>query len=176
MKHIKIIILIALLAGYLPALAQKTSKEEVAPELVEAREKLKAEIITTYTQVKTDLVLSDSVSVKKSALTLVDLLKKFKFKKLTLDEMNSATTSRAEMIGLADSVAGTLNINIQRKNFAKLSVIFWALAPKLKPANITLYQQVCPMTGESWISDSKEIKNPYYPKNMLTCGEVKATL
>jgi Cu(I)/Ag(I) efflux system membrane fusion protein len=26
------------------------------------------------------------------------------------------------------------------------------------------------------VSDSKEIKNPYYPKNMLTCGEVKASL
>lgn len=176
MKQIKFLILIAFLAGYLPVFAQKTSQQEVSPELVEAREKLKSAIITSYTQMKTSLVLSDSVKTKNEASTLIELLKKFKFKKLTLDEMNSATTARGEMIALADSVSGTLNINAQRKSFAKLSVIFWQLAPKLKPLSITLFQQVCPMTGESWISDSKEIKNPYYPKNMLTCGEVKATL
>lgn len=176
MKQIKISILFLLFAVHLPAFAQKTSQQEVTPDLVEAREKLKSAIITSYTQMKSSLVLSDSVQTKKEAAIFTGLLKQFKFKKLTLEEMNSATTARAEMMALADSVSATSNINVQRKNFAKLSVIFWELAPKLKPVSITLFQQVCPMTGESWISDSKEIKNPYYPKNMLTCGEVKATL
>ena len=27
--------------------------------------------------------------------------------------------------------------------------------------------------GGVWISQSKEIKNPFYGKEMLTCGEVK---
>ncbi len=39
-----------------------------------------------------------------------------------------------------------------------------------------LYQIHCPMAsnekGADWISDSKEVKNPYFGKDMLTCGEV----
>lgn len=40
-----------------------------------------------------------------------------------------------------------------------------------------LYQQHCPMYNEGkgaiWISEIKEIKNPYYGEEMLTCGSVK---
>ncbi len=60
--------------------------------------------------------------------------------------------------------------------FQLLSAKFWEVAPKFKAAETTLYLQLCPMTSATWLSDSKEIKNPYYPKNMLTCGEVKASL
>ncbi len=40
-----------------------------------------------------------------------------------------------------------------------------------------LYQDFCPMyddnKGATWISETKEIKNPYYGSKMLTCGSVK---
>lgn len=40
-----------------------------------------------------------------------------------------------------------------------------------------LYQDYCPMADEGkgaiWISETKEIKNPYYGSQMLTCGSVK---
>ncbi len=40
-----------------------------------------------------------------------------------------------------------------------------------------LYQQHCPMYNEGkgaiWISETREIKNPYYGGEMLTCGSVK---
>lgn len=90
--------------------------------------------------------------------------------------MNIATISRKEIIELANQIAATKNINKQRKIFETLSVKYWDQASKFKATDQTLYLQVCPMTGAVWTSDSKEIKNPYYPKNMLTCGEVKATL
>lgn len=42
-----------------------------------------------------------------------------------------------------------------------------------------LYLEFCPMAnnnnGGYWLSYDKEIKNPFYGKAMLTCGEVKAT-
>jgi hypothetical protein len=41
----------------------------------------------------------------------------------------------------------------------------------------TLYKDFCPMynnkKGAFWLSETKEIKNPYYGKEMLECGEVK---
>jgi Cu(I)/Ag(I) efflux system membrane fusion protein len=43
-----------------------------------------------------------------------------------------------------------------------------------------IYHQYCPMAfndaGGYWLSSSSDIKNPYYGKKMLTCGEVKDTL
>lgn len=156
--------------------AQLTSKEEVTPELVAKREAQKKEITNNYLVLKNSLIISDSLAVVKNAEALKTSLKNFKFKKLSLEKMNEATTKRRELIDLATQVAATKNINKQRKIVQELSVKFWDLAPKFKAEDATLYLQVCPMTGAVWTSDSKDIKNPYYPKNMLTCGEVKASL
>lgn len=173
MKRIVVIALICLSAL---GNAQLKSTEEVAPELVAKRESLKKEITNNYLALKNSLVISDSLAVVKNADALKSSLKNFKFKKLSLEQMNEATTKRKEIVDLATEVAATKNINKQRKIVQELSVKFWDLAPKFKAEDATLYLQVCPMTGAVWTSDSKEIKNPYYPKNMLTCGEVKASL
>jgi hypothetical protein len=41
----------------------------------------------------------------------------------------------------------------------------------------TLYKDFCPMynnkKGAFWLSETKEIRNPYYGKEMPRCGEVK---
>lgn len=156
--------------------AQITSKEEVTPELVAKREAQKKEITKTYLALKNSFLASDSLAVVKNAEALKGSLKNFKFKKLFLEQMNAATISRKEIMELATQLTETKNINKQRKIFETLSVKYWEQAGKFKPLDETLYLQVCPMTGAVWTSDSKEIKNPYYPKNMLTCGEVKASL
>lgn len=156
--------------------AQLTSKDEVTPELVAKREVEKKEVTKNYLALKNSLIISDSIAVVKNAEALKVSLKNFRFKKLSLENMNEATTKRRELIDLTTQVAATKNINKQRKIVQELSVKFWDLAPKFKAEDTTLYLQVCPMTGTVWTSDSKEIKNPYYPKNMLTCGEVKASL
>ncbi|HEY1193735.1 DUF3347 domain-containing protein [Flavobacterium sp.] len=158
------------------AQAQLTSKEEVLPELVAKREAEKKEITKSYLALKNSFLTSDSLAVVKNAEALKNSLKNFKFKKLSLEKMNEATTSRREIIELATQLTAVKNINKQRKIFETLSVKYWDQAAKFKAADETLYLQVCPMTGAMWTSDSKEIKNPYYPKNMLTCGEVKASL
>ena len=173
MKNVLVIALIFLSSL---AQAQLTSKEEVAPELAAKREAQKKEITNNYLALKNNLLISDSLAVVKNAISLQNSLKNFKFKKLTLEKMNEATTARKEIIQLAAEVGATKNINKQRKIFQSLSVKFWDLAPKFKAEDTALFLQVCPMTSAEWVSDSKEIKNPYYPKNMLTCGEVKASL
>lgn len=173
MKRVLVIALICLSSL---AQAQLTSSQEVAPELVEKREAQKKEIMSNYLALKNSLVVSDSLAVVKNAIALKKSLENFKFKKLHLEQMNEATKGRKEIIDLVAQVMATKNINKQRKIVETLSVKFWDLAPKFKAVDATVHLQVCPMTGATWLSDSKEIRNPYYPKNMLTCGEVKATL
>jgi len=172
----KKLLIVALIGFSSLAKAQVTSQQEVTPELVAQREAQKKEITDNYLTLRNNFITSDSTAAVNSATALSTSFGKFKFKKLTLDQMNEATKTRREIIELATEIAATKNINKQRKAFGLLSTKFWAIAPKLKPVDMPLYQQVCPMTGDVWISESKEIKNPYFPKNMLTCGEVKASL
>lgn len=170
-------LLIAALIGISSlAQAQNMSEKEVTADLVAQRETQKKEVTNHYLALRNNFVTSDSLAAVENSKALIASFSKFKFKKLTLEKMNEATVTRKEIVELAAEIAATKNINKQRKAFGTLSKKFWAIADKLKPGDMPLYQQVCPMTGDVWISESKEIKNPYFPKNMLTCGEVKASL
>jgi Cu(I)/Ag(I) efflux system membrane fusion protein len=44
----------------------------------------------------------------------------------------------------------------------------------------TAYYQFCPMAfddkGAYWLSEIKEIRNPYFGKKMNVCGETKETM
>lgn len=44
--------------------------------------------------------------------------------------------------------------------------------------SLKLYQDFCPMYegGSIWLSETKEIKNPYYGAQMLTCGKIKEVI
>lgn len=150
----------------------KTSSQEVVPELVKQRETQKKAIISSYMGMKNGLVISDTQKTASSATEFSAALGQFKFKKLTLQQMNMATSARISIKALADQIAASSSIDDQRKNMEKLSEELWLIIDKLKPENTVVYQQKCPMTGVTWVSNDKKIENPYYPKNMLTCGEV----
>ena len=70
------------------------------------------------------------------------------------------------------------NIPHQREHFVLLSK---DMSDLIKTFGTTqkLYQDYCPMADEGkgaiWISEIKEIKNPYQGSKMLTCGSVKKT-
>lgn len=142
----------------------------------EKQEAAKTEVLESYLHLSNSLILSDSVATAKNATVFLKSLEKFRFKKLTLDEMNAATTTRAEIRLLLAKIAETTNIDAQRKAFLDVSDKMWKIAKSVQPTGLSLYQQVCPMTGATWISKEREIKNPYYPKNMLTCGEIKGSI
>lgn len=67
-------------------------------------------------------------------------------------------------------------IGHQREHFDMLSADLHDLV-KVFPVNRTLYIDHCPMyndkKGAHWLSEVKEIKNPYYGKEMQECGTVK---
>ena len=69
-------------------------------------------------------------------------------------------------------------IGHQREHFVLLSKDITDLIDMFG-APQKLYQDFCPMyddgKGAGWISEIKEIKNPYYGSKMMTCGSVKKT-
>ncbi len=74
-------------------------------------------------------------------------------------------------------MAHSKNIKKQRTHFIKLSDEFILLTQTFGAIDKTIYRQFCPMAnnnkGADWLSSIKEIKNPYFGKSMLKCGEVK---
>lgn len=73
-------------------------------------------------------------------------------------------------------ISETSTIDSQRKYFKSLSNNMFDLLSGLKMNRATLYQQYCPMKKASWLSETNEVRNPYYGDDMLECGKVTATL
>jgi hypothetical protein len=67
-------------------------------------------------------------------------------------------------------------IEHQREHFEMLSNDIYDMSKAFKTGQ-PLYKVYCPMynnnKGANWISESKEIRNPYLGKKMISCGEVK---
>lgn len=79
----------------------------------------------------------------------------------------------------ATKVASAGTLEDQRKAFAVLSTEMVSLVKKGKLSMGEVYLDFCPMFGDDgsyWLSNEKEIHNPYLGKEMPTCGTVKETI
>lgn len=174
MKVLKLIAILILVITGKAAFAQQDTTA-LKPDTALARRNDKA--LPAYLAVKDGLLKSDSVTVVTAAQVLADELLRIRLRSHNLDDLVSMKALRANIIAETKAMAATKSINLQRKHFANVSKGFWELAGRYKfIKETTVYYQQCPMTGVTWVSNTKEIKNPYYPKNMLTCGEVKGQL
>lgn len=80
----------------------------------------------------------------------------------------------------AKGLIGEKNIQEKRKSFQMISDNMYDLVRTVRYDRAKIYHEFCPMAfddqGAFWLSQSSDIKNPYFGKKMLTCGEVKDTL
>ena len=68
----------------------------------------------------------------------------------------------------------------KRLAFGTISSAIYGLAKKTELKNAGIDHEYCPMAfnekGASWLSAESEIKNPYFGKKMMECGEVTDSL
>ncbi len=68
------------------------------------------------------------------------------------------------------------DISAQRQHFSRMSQAAYALV-KAFGAGKPIYHDHCPMYNENkggmWLSETREVKNPYYGLEMLNCGTVE---
>jgi hypothetical protein len=76
----------------------------------------------------------------------------------------------------ARHISESNDIAHQREHFANFSANFFKLAKAIKLTDEAVYYDYCPMKKSYWLSADAAIKNPYYGKQMLTCGKVTETL
>ena len=117
-----------------------------------------------YLRVKAALVNSDYKKVKNES------------KRLLVSMVEPRNVNKLKIASTAMVAAKTLEE--QRVAFEKLSAEMEALV-KDQITEGTIFKQYCPMAfdgkGATWLSNSKEIRNPYYGDKMLKCGAIDAT-
>lgn len=131
-------------------------------------------IIADYLKVKNALAKDDSKQAAALSKTLVVTIAATNSDKVDAklkDKYTSISSDATKQAGLLATNAG--KISVQRTAFASLSKDINELLETFG-TNQKLYQDYCPMydQGKSgyWISEIKDIKNPYYGSEMLTCG------
>ena len=129
--------------------------------------------LTAFYQVKDALVATDAPKAKQRAATLVAALGKVEAANLSVTDKKALSTAKLT----ATAMTKTTDVVVQREQFEGLSTSMIALAKATKPNTAPTYVQFCSMAAEgkgaSWLSDKKEVRNPYYGDKMLKCGSVK---
>lgn len=138
------------------------------------------EIVAPYLQLKNALARDNSSEASDAGIILETALKNFDRATLTDDqkkifeELSADATEHAEHINQSKE-----DIKHQREHFEMLSKDIYDLV-KAFGAGQVIYKEFCPMYNEGkgayWLNETKEIQNPYYGKEMPTCGVVKEEL
>ena len=132
-----------------------------------------------YFKVKNSLVSDDAAATLKAAETLQGSLAKVEIRLVEGQAHEQWMMIRSEIQKATELIAKESAIANQRRHFEPLSQAFLSLTETFGLDKDKVYKEYCPMAfdnkGAYWLSESAEIRNPYFGKSMLTCGEVTAT-
>ena len=134
-------------------------------------------IVAAYLQLKNAFANDNTTLAAAAGTSLQEAFKTFDktaltaTQKKTFEDVEDDAKEHAEHIGKNGG-----NIAHQREHFEMLSKDMYDLIKAFGGGQV-LYKDFCPMynnnKGAFWISETKEIKNPYLGKAMPTCGTVK---
>ena len=133
-------------------------------------------ILKQYYGVKDALVSSDAAATAAKANDLAATIQGVKSNTLPAAEQAAFEPLAGKLLTSAQAIAGNKDISKQRAAFKTLSDDLTTLAKAVPLSGSPVYQQYCPMKKAYWLSDNGSIKNPYYGKQMLTCGKVTETI
>ncbi len=79
----------------------------------------------------------------------------------------------ADVATQADALAKAKDLKAARQAFRPLSASLIKYLADNKAGKGTYHEAYCPMAKAGWLQTEKEVRNPYYGKEMLTCGTLK---
>ncbi|RFS19596.1 DUF3347 domain-containing protein [Chitinophaga silvatica] len=138
--------------------------------------------LQTYYQLTDILTADDSSAINPIAITLKSHIDSLPIGLLQMD-----STKLADITGITGSISaelvgmqGETTFEGKRASFQMVSDMLFDLIKRTGLKGDTIYHQFCPMAfddkGAFWLSKQPGIRNPYFGKEMLTCGETKDTL
>jgi len=138
------------------------------------------DIIGTYLQIKNYLASDNPSGAAEAGKGLAAVFKNFDKSGLTPEQKKSLADVEADAIENSEHIGESArDIAHQREHFELLSSDVYELVKRFGGGQ-DLYRDFCPMykngKGAYWLSETKEIHNPYYGKDMPTCGVIKEEL
>lgn len=134
-------------------------------------------IYNEYINLKNALVETNAALASESARMLSQTAKEFNFEPLQPDARVFLEEKVASIEERAEAISGSTDVEQQREYFYPLSQDIYSLIKSFNVRNEPVYYQYCPMAfddvGAYWLSNEKQIRNPYFGDVMLKCGEVK---
>ena len=141
------------------------------------------EVTKSYLILKDAFVKSDAQAVKLAAENTIATMKNVDMEVLTAEAHSKWMKLQKTIMDNLNGIVQMDGIEMKRSHF---SIVSNSLLEAIKQYGMhsaeksALYLEYCPMAfdnkGAYWISDSKEIMNPYFGDAMLHCGEVKEIL
>ncbi|WP_378178785.1 DUF3347 domain-containing protein [Aquimarina sp. SS2-1] len=131
-----------------------------------------------FTDVQIDKIYGQYLMIKKELVNSNAKLVQEEAKKLNtlLDD----TEEKKQLKATTELISLTKEIKKQRDFFVTLTEETEKLISNADITSGEVYKQFCPMAFEGnggyWLSDSKEVRNPYYGDKMLKCGSVNETI
>ena len=135
------------------------------------------EMVTQYLQMKNALANDNGKEAASAGNAFVESMGKMDKNSLTGDKKKKWDDVSDDAKEMAEHIGDNANkIEHQREHFDMLSTDMYEMVKRFG-AGQTLYQDFCPMynnnKGATWLSEIKEIKNPYMGKKQPACGSVK---
>jgi len=174
MKFQLVIIGLFFLTGSISA--QEKSKMPASPAAADLKAQF-APILSAYYDLKDALAADNGKAAAKSGKSLDTALQNLETKTWTIKQRNVYQDVAKKLETDAEHIGDNADkMGHQREHFESLSTNLIALTKALKINTETTYVQYCPMKKAAWLSTDKAVRNPYYGKQMLTCGSVTETL
>ena len=180
MKNIKYLILAVTVIAFISCADTKKNTE---PEVV---------TVDTNQEIKESTI--EEVPVEFNDTKIAEVFNKYNMLKTALVKTNSDRASHQAselLIAFTDAnanesaleatktIVDASDIEVQRAAFETVTKMTEKMLDGALKSG-TLYKQYCPMAfnnkGAYWISNSKEIQNPYFGDKMLKCGRVEAEI
>lgn len=130
---------------------------------------LVSKLYQNYIAIKSALATDDSDKTAKAATEFIKTASTIDYK--VVSEGNLSILKKDATV-----ISEARSINKQRETFFNLSDNMITLAKQFKFSEKPIFVQYCPMADGSWLSNEKQIVNPYYGNKMLSCGSVKSEI
>ena len=132
-------------------------------------------MLNHYLEIKNALVEDDVEKAATSSKSILSGMKGFDKSLLTAEQKKVYDAIESDLKEHAEHISKS-ELDLQREHFIMMSTDMYDLV-KAFGAGMTVYHEYCPMAndnkGAMWLSESKEIRNPYFGDKMMTCGSVE---
>ena len=136
--------------------------------------------ITDYFALNKALIEDNNDGAKSAAKKLSETVSKFDMSKMMGEQMDFYHSQLSKLNAALKGISESADIEDTRMELASVSESIYALVKAYHSNSTSLYYQFCPMAkngeGANWLSETKEIVNPYMGQRMLKCGRTKETL